>query len=102
MLLRKEGALAILGITALALLIALLVLPGAIAEEPVDVFVRLFALYGYLFLSVATLTTPFLREVTQIFGKPFLAVHHAFSAFGIAFITLHPVFNAVDRLSLSV
>jgi len=31
-----------------------------------------------------------------------LKVHHTFSAFGIALITLHPVFNAVQRLSLTV
>jgi DMSO/TMAO reductase YedYZ heme-binding membrane subunit len=61
-----------------------------------------FALYGYLFLAVATLTAPFLKEVAQAFGKPFLKVHHAFSIIGLVFITLHPVFNAVDRVSLSV
>jgi DMSO/TMAO reductase YedYZ heme-binding membrane subunit len=51
---------------------------------------------------VATLITPFLKEVTQTFGKPFLKVHHSFSIMGIVFITLHPVFNAIERLSLSV
>jgi DMSO/TMAO reductase YedYZ heme-binding membrane subunit len=51
---------------------------------------------------VATLTTPFLKEITQSFGKPFLKVHHSFSLLGIIFITLHPVFNAIERLSLSV
>jgi predicted ferric reductase len=66
------------------------------------VAVRFFGLYGFLFLSVATLTTPFLREVTQAFGKPFLKVHHVFSILGIVFISLHPVFNAIERFSLSV
>lgn len=51
---------------------------------------------------MATLITPFLKEVTQVFGKPFLRIHHAFSILGIVCITLHPVFNAVQRLSLSV
>ena len=31
-----------------------------------------------------------------------MRIHHAFSILGIVFITLHPVFNAVQRLSLSV
>ena len=52
--------------------------------------------------GVATLITPFLKEITQAFGKPFLRIHHAFSVLGIVFITLHPVFNAIQRLSLSV
>ena len=102
----KTGVLAILSVILLALVITLLFLPHAMPEiakgETAHVLTRLFGLYGFLLLSVATLTTPFLKEVAQVFGKPFLKVHHAFSAFGIAFITLHPVFNAIDRLSLSV
>jgi DMSO/TMAO reductase YedYZ heme-binding membrane subunit len=102
MFLKREGALLLLSVAALAMIIALLVLPEAVKDEPVHVLVRMFALYGYLFLGVATLTTPFLKEITQAFGKPFLKVHHSFSIIGIIFITLHPVFNAIERLSLSV
>jgi len=104
--LKKAGILAILVIILLASVIALLFLPHALPEmaevELAHVLTRLFGLYGFLFLSIATLTTPFLREVIQAFGKPFLKIHHAFAAFGIAFITLHPIFNAIDRFSLLV
>jgi predicted ferric reductase len=102
MALKREGAAFLLGIVALAVIIALLFLSSAGEEELAHLAVRFFGLYGYLFLSVATLTTPFLKEVTQAFGKPFLKVHHSFSILGIIFITLHPVFNAIERLSLSV
>jgi predicted ferric reductase len=102
MALKREGIVFLLGITALAVIIALLFLSSASEEELVHLAVRFFGLYGYLFLSVATLTTPFLKEVTQAFGRPFLKVHHSFSILGIVFITLHPVFNAIERLSLSV
>jgi predicted ferric reductase len=102
MALKREGAVFLLGIVALAVIIALLFLSSAGEEELAHLAVRFFGLYGYLFLSVATLTTPFLKEVTQAFGKPFLKVHHSFSILGIIFITLHPVFNAIERLSLSV
>jgi len=102
MVLKREGAIFLLGIVVLTVIIALLFLPSSIEADPARVAVRFFGLYGFLFLSVATLTTPFLREVTQAFGKPFLKVHHAFSVLGIVFITLHPVFNAIERLSLSV
>jgi len=104
--LKKTGVLAILGVVLLAVVIALLILPHILPEivegEAAHVLTRLFGLYGFLLLSVATLTTPFLKEVIQAFGKPFLRIHHTFAAFGIAFITLHPVLNAIDRLSLSV
>jgi len=104
--LRKTGVIVILGIVLLTLGIGLLVLPHASPEllegEVFHVFTRLLGLYGFMFLSVTTLTTPFLREVTQAFGKPFLKIHHAFSILGIVLITSHPVSNAIDRLSLGV
>jgi predicted ferric reductase len=102
MALKREGAVFLLGIIALAVIIALLFLSSAGEEELAHFAVRFFGLYGYLFLSVTTLITPFLREVTQAFGRPFLKVHHSFSILGVVFITLHPVFNAIERLSLSV
>lgn len=102
MVLKREGLIFLLGIAALAAVVAVLFLASATNAEPVRLVVRFFGLYGYLFLSVATLITPFLKEVTQTFGKPFLKVHHSFSIIGIVFITLHPVFNAIERLSLSV
>jgi DMSO/TMAO reductase YedYZ heme-binding membrane subunit len=106
MALKREGILLILAVILLAVIIAVMVLPDALSEVEVDgvphVLVRLLGLYGFLLLGVATLITPFLAEVTRVFGRPFLKVHHAFSVFGIAFITLHPVFNAVQRLSLAV
>jgi|DewCreStandDraft_5_1066085.scaffolds.fasta_scaffold00125_9 predicted ferric reductase len=102
MVLKREGVIFLLGIAALAAVVAVLFLASATNAEPVRLVVRFFGLYGYLFLSVATLITPFLKEVTQTFGKPFLKVHHSFSIMGIVFITLHPVFNAIERLSPSV
>ena len=102
MVLKRDGAIAILGLIGLVMLVSFLVLPGTMTEDPISILVRLFALYGYLFLSVATLTTPFLREVTLAFGKPFLRVHHAFAAIGVVLITLHPIFFAVQQVSLAV
>jgi len=102
MALKREGAVFLLGIMALAVVIALLFLSHVGEEEFAHLAVRFFGLYGFLFLSVATLITPFLKEVTQAFGRPFLKVHHAFSILGVVFITLHPVFNAIERLNLSV
>ena len=100
--LKRVGAIFLLGITVLAVVIAILFLTRAAEADTLRSSVRFFALYGYLFLSVTVLVTPFLREVTQAFGRPFLKVHHSLAVLGVVFITLHPVFNAVERLSLSV
>jgi predicted ferric reductase len=100
--LKRAGVFFLLGIAVLAVVIALLFLPNTVEADPTRSAVRFFALYGYLFLSVATLLTPFLREVTQAFGKPFLKIHHSFAFLGVILITLHPVFNAIESLSLSV
>jgi len=102
MSLKRAGVVFLLVIAVLAVIIAVLFLPSAVEVDLTRSAVRFFGLYGYLFLSVATLITPFLREVTQAFGKPFLKVHHSFAVLGVVFITLHPVFNAIERLSLSV
>lgn len=102
MVLKRLGVFILLATVAVALVIALIVLPEAVNEEPIHVLVRLFALYGYLFLGIAVLTTPFLKEIILAFGRPFVKIHHSFSAIGLALITLHPIFNAVQRASLSV
>jgi DMSO/TMAO reductase YedYZ heme-binding membrane subunit len=100
--LKRAGVFFLLGIVGLAVVIAVLFLPNVAEADPTRSAVRFFALYGYLFLSVATLVTPFLREVTQVFGKPFLKVHHSFAVLGVILITLHPVFNAIESLNLTV
>lgn len=99
--LKRAGAFFLLVIAVLAVIIAVLALPNAIGVDLTRSAVRFFGLYGYLFLSVTVLVTPFLREVTQAFGKPFLKVHHSFAIIGLVLITLHPVFNALE-FSLSV
>jgi DMSO/TMAO reductase YedYZ heme-binding membrane subunit len=101
MFLKKAGILVLLSIVVLSVVIWLLVFLGS-EEGFVAQLVMFFGLYGYLLLSVATMTAPFLKEVKQAFGASFTRVHHAFSILGLVFVTLHPVFNAVDSLSLSV
>ena len=101
MALKREGILFLIGIAILAVIIAVLFLPNALDVDLTRLSVRFFGLYGYLFLSITILVTPFLREVTQAFGKPFLKVHHIFAVLGLVFVTLHPVFNAIE-FSLSV
>jgi predicted ferric reductase len=102
MALKPKGALLLAGIIALAVLVGLLVLPGFAGYWPYQL-VGLLALYGYLFVALTAVTNPFLKEFVQALGKPFLKIHHAFAVLGIVFITLHPIFYAIESsLSFSV
>ncbi|RXE55261.1 hypothetical protein ABH15_10785 [Methanoculleus taiwanensis] len=70
--------------------------------DPLNVMVRLLALWGFIALSIATILTPFLRDIRRVFGRPFLAVHHTFAAVGILLPTLHPVAAAINAADLAV
>jgi len=106
MALKRTGIAILLAIALSIIGIAFLFLPRvletATAVGLYSILIRFLALYGFLFLGIAALTTPFLAEITLAFGKPFIRVHHAFAAIGLVLITLHPVFCAVQRLSLDV
>lgn len=101
MALKPKGALLLAGIIALAVLVGLLILPS-FAGNSLYSFVGALALYGYLFVSLTALTTPFLKELVLAIGKPFLKIHHTFAVLGVVFITLHPIFYAINSLSFSV
>lgn len=99
----KNMGLAVILLTVGSIIFSSVYLTLSINEQEIFRFlVRAFGLYGFLFICFSVLTTPFLKEITQMFGKPFIFIHHLLSLFGVVFITLHPIFNAVDSLSLSV
>ncbi len=68
----------------------------------ITLFVRLFALYGYIALTVATALTPFLRSILRVFGHSFLRIHHVFSIFGLIFVTMHPISLAIREVNILV
>lgn len=70
--------------------------------NPLRLSVRIFGLYGFIALSIAAIITPFLKEITLYFKKPFLRIHHYFAAFGLTLITLHPVVLAIERLNPAI
>lgn len=65
-------------------------------------FLRFFALSGFYFLLITILLTPFIEKVYQVFGKPFLKIHHLFGAFGLASATLHPITYFLDLGDLTI
>src|SRR5665647_1433794 len=56
------------------------------SSNPYNLSVRLFALNGFIALSIATMLTAFLKEVTLFFRKPFTRIHHYFAAVGLSLI----------------
>ena len=66
---------------------------------PFDLAIRLFALNGFLALSIAAMMSPFLKEITLFFKKSFINVHHYFAAAGLLLITLHPIGVVIQALN---
>lgn len=69
---------------------------------PLTLTIRLLALNGYILLAVAAIMTPFFKEITLFFRKPFLKMHHYFAAAGLLLITLHPIAVAIQAMSPTV
>ncbi len=64
--------------------------------------IRLFALNGYIALSIAAIMTLFLKEITLFFKKSFTKIHHYFAAAGLLLITLHPIAVLIQTLDPNV
>ena len=100
---KKEAKYALSGIIGLYILVIVLFLSSLDLEFfDLNFFVRFFALTGFYFLAISVLLTPFVREVYQIFGKPFQSLHHIFGALGLAGATIHPVVFAIQVSDISV
>lgn len=65
-------------------------------------FIRIFALFGLLTLSISSIMAAFTREIYQIFGKPFKKIHHIFAYTGLVLIILHPVLLSISSKSANV
>ena len=101
MSLSKNGYVFLLGVILFAAGISIFSYVVAYSH-PFELSVRLFALNGYLALSIATIMTPFLKEIKQHFNKSFLEMHHSFAAIGLVLITLHPIAFFLMTLNSSI
>jgi DMSO/TMAO reductase YedYZ heme-binding membrane subunit len=101
MTIKREGWLVLIFVVLLFIVVTVLT-PFTAYTDPLDLAVRLCALYGFVALAIATIMTPFLKELTQAFGRSFLRIHHLLAILGIVFVTLHPVFFAISRMNILV
>jgi sulfoxide reductase heme-binding subunit YedZ len=56
---------------------------------------RAAALFAYGTLFVTILSHEYMREMRELFGQPFLAVHHILAVTGLVLVILHPVLIAI-------
>ena len=65
-------------------------------------FIRVAALLGYSTVFLSILSSAYLRELVQLFGRPFIRVHHVISVTGLIVITAHPIAVAWQSGTLAV
>ncbi len=91
----------------LAAIIILYAVTGIISliESSADILnysIRIFVLWGFISLSIAAMMSPFLKEISNLFGRTFVKIHHIFAYIGLGLVTIHPVLFAIRVRSLSV
>ncbi len=92
---KKEGYvfLASIGSIYIAIIILFFLNLGSGIRIPI----RLFALLGLSSMFIASMITPFQKELYKIFKVPFVKIHHYLTIFGLIVITLHPVLFAIEK-----
>ncbi|MBN1935929.1 MAG: ferric reductase [Anaerolineae bacterium] len=96
----KLWYLAVIGAAVLALVIVLEAIQPN--NTPLDWVIRSAALLGYFCVFGAIVSSAYIRQMMQFFGRPFLRVHHIISIAGLVLITIHPLGVAWNALGLKV
>lgn len=98
---KKRGYYIVAAILALYVVVGILFITGPFTGI-FSSFIRILALYGFTSLAIAAMMSPFLREISSYFGRPFIRIHHIFAYTGLGLITSHPVMSAIQAKDLSV
>lgn len=90
----------------LGALVLILLVAGTVALDqikvPVSGLIRAAALTGYICIFLAVVSSNYMRELTQYFGRSFVRVHHIASLTALAALVIHPVTVAVTLKMPSV
>lgn len=92
----------VVGVTVLVFIVEAYIAYTVEFTDTLGFLIRLSALWGFLALSVATISTPFMREIRKRFGVVFLNFHHTYAAIGVAFLSLHPILLAYKYSNIKV
>jgi len=95
---KKEGYVFLASVGSIFAAVIILFLVSAAGTY--NVLIRLFALLGLASMFIASMITPFQKELYQFFKVPFIKIHHYLTYFGLIVITLHPVLFAIETAML--
>mgnify|MGYP001187676285 CR=1 FL=1 len=98
----KRSGIAIISVLAIWLIIIVIVNLTIPASTTFRQIIQLCGLIGLFIISLLTIMTPFMKELYQIYGKPFIKLHHFLVPMGIALISLHPIFLAIESQNIAV
>lgn len=85
-----------------ALSIIAIIISLGIYDFPRYSIIRGAALFGYLAVFLASLSSFFMRELTRFFGRPFIRIHHIIAVTGLVVLVVHALFNAWYSETLGV
>lgn len=94
----RNGFFVALLVQVLAILVTLVQTPG----PALWALVRTLALFGYVTLFWAIVSSEYMRELRKLFGRPFLKVHHTLTVIAWVLISAHPISYAILAGSPSV
>ena len=86
----------------LALILTITVESLNLWGTPLNWAIRGMALLGYQSVFLAIISSPYMRQLVRLFGRPFIQVHHVASVTSLISITLHPLGVALDSATISV
>lgn len=86
----------------IAILIVCTVISLDIHDFPRYSIIRAAAMLGYLSVFVTSISSLYMKQLTQFFGRPFIKIHHIVAVTGLVLLFTHAFFNALNAETLAV
>lgn len=77
-----------------AFVIVITIIALEVYDFPRYSIIRAAALLGYCAVFVTCMSSLYMRQLTQFFGRPFIKTHHIIAVSGLFLLAVHAVFNA--------
>jgi hypothetical protein len=85
-----------------ALSVVALIISLDIYDFPHYSIIRATALLGYLCVFLTSLSSLYMRKLSQFFGRSFIKTHHIIAVTGLVLLFTHALFNALSAETLAV
>ena len=100
MIARKTWVLFVAAIVALGVVVIIVALD--VYDFPRYSIIRAAALLGYLSVFATSMSSLYMRKLSQFFGRPFIKIHHIVAVTGLLLLAVHAFFNAWYSETLAV